>query len=405
MSEATNPQPRTVIKVIGVGGAGCNAVGHMASSGLPDIEFICTNTDAQALASSGTGTRIQLGESGLGAGSDPTVGRDAANRERSIIAAALTGANMVFITAGMGGGTGTGAAPIIAEVAREMGILTVGVVSKPFTFEGSRRMRVAEEGIQLLSRCVDSLVVVLNSRLEQVLGDDITQKEAFQAADEVLSTAVGGIADIINVAGMINVDFEDVRTVMRQTGTAMMGSSVQSGPDRAIAAAEEAIACPLLDGSTLNLARGLLVNIAASEDSLKLRETKQVMNVICAKAGDDTIIKFGAVFDDSLGDAMRVTVVATGLSKPGESGMGMGMSGRAGQSSLSGYQSGTLARAAALRVAPAAGMNRQGLAAPGGRPIDSQALRTGSATRQQAGTPVDEAAAVQPPAVIQPGNH
>ncbi|MBC7683874.1 MAG: cell division protein FtsZ [Bdellovibrionales bacterium] len=403
MSEATNPQPRTVIKVIGVGGAGCNAVAHMASSGLPDIEFICTNTDAQALASSGTGTRIQLGESGLGAGSDPTVGRDAANRERSIIAAALTGANMVFITAGMGGGTGTGAAPIIAEVAREMGILTVGVVSKPFTFEGSRRMRVAEEGIALLSRCVDSLVVVLNSRLEQVLGEDITQKEAFHAADEVLSTAVGGIADIINVAGMINVDFEDVRTVMRQTGTAMMGSSVQSGPDRAIAAAEEAIACPLLDGSTLNLARGLLVNIAASEDSLKLRETKQVMNVICAKAGDDTIIKFGAVFDDSLGDAMRVTVVATGLSKPGEA--GMGMNGRAGQSSLSGYQSGTLSRTGALRVAPASPMNRQGVTAPVGRSLDSQVLRTGSAPRQQAGNPGDETGTVQPPAATQPGNH
>lgn len=318
MSEPQHAHSETVIKVIGVGGAGGNAINHMASSGLSNFEFICANTDAQALSKTLTEKRIQLGESGLGAGSDPTVGRESAIRERAAIEEVLKGANMVFLTAGMGGGTGTGAAPVIAEVAREMGILTVGVVSKPFDFEGPRRMRVAQEGIATLARCVDSLVIVLNSRLEEVLGDDVTQKQAFAAADEVLSKAVSGIAEIITVAGMINVDFEDVRTVMRQTGMAMMGSAQQSGEDRAVKAAEEAISCPLLDGSNLRAARGLLVNIAASEETLKLRETKQVMNVICAQASEDAIIKFGAVFDDTLGDAMRVTVVATGLNRPSD---------------------------------------------------------------------------------------
>jgi cell division protein FtsZ len=222
----------------------------------------------------------------------------------------------------MGGGTGTGAAPVVAEVARELGILTVGVVSKPFEFEGQRRMRVAEEGIATLARCVDSLIIVLNSRLEEVLGDDISQKQAFAAADEVLSKAVTGIAEIITVPGMINVDFEDVRTVMRQTGMAMMGTAQHTGDDRAVKAAEEAISCPLLDGSNLRAARGVLVNIAASEETLKLRETKQVMNTICTQTNEDAIIKFGAVFDESLGDAMRVTVVATGLNRPSDFALG-----------------------------------------------------------------------------------
>jgi cell division protein FtsZ len=222
----------------------------------------------------------------------------------------------------MGGGTGTGAAPVVAEVARELGILTVGVVSKPFDFEGPRRMRVAEEGIAALARCVDSLVIVLNSRLEEVLGEDITQKQAFAAADEVLSKAVTGIAEIITVPGMVNVDFEDVRTVMRQTGMAMMGTAQHSGEDRAVKAAQEAISCPLLDGPNLRAARGVLVNIAASEETLKLRETKEVMNAICAQTGEDAIIKFGAVYDETLGDAMRVTVVATGLNRPGDFALG-----------------------------------------------------------------------------------
>ena len=322
MSESKIPTPATVIKIIGVGGAGGNAVNHMAPSGLSTFEFICANTDAQALSNTRTEKRIQLGESGLGAGSDPMVGRESAIRERALIAEALTGADMVFITAGMGGGTGTGAAPVVAEVARELGILTLAVVSKPFEFEGPRRMRVAEEGIATLARCVDSLIIVLNSRLEEVLGDDVTQKQAFAAADEVLSKAVTGIADIIAVPGMINVDFEDVRTVMRQTGTAMMGTAQHAGEDRAIKAAEEAIACPLLDGANLRAARGVLVNISASEETLMLRETKLVMNTICSQTNDEAIIKFGAVFDDALGDAMRVTVVATGLHRPSDMALG-----------------------------------------------------------------------------------
>lgn len=407
MSDSKNVQPETVIKVIGVGGAGGNAVGHMASSGLADIEFICANTDAQALSNTGTATRIQLGESGLGAGSDPLVGRESAIRERTIIADALKGANMVFITAGMGGGTGTGAAPIVAEVAREMGILTVGVVSKPFAFEGARRMRVAEEGILMLSKCVDSLVIVLNSRLEEVLGDDITQKQAFRAADEVLSKAVSGIAEIINVPGMINVDFEDVRTVMRQTGTAMMGSAVHSGDDRAVNAAEEAISCPLLDGSNLHAARGLLVNIAASEETLKLRETKQVMNVICAQTSDDAIIKFGAVFDDSLGDAMRVTVVATGLSRPFEavpaavpapafrSGAGPGL----------GLHSGNVARAASLRATPSHSMNRQSTQPTPAQAPEGQPSQAGSAPRQPASNSGEDSNRVLTAQTAVPGSH
>ncbi len=318
MSETKVSHPETVIKIIGVGGAGGNAVNHMASSELSAFEFICANTDAQALAKTQAEKRIQLGESGLGAGSDPAVGRESATRERALIAEALKGADMVFITAGMGGGTGTGAAPVIADVARELGILTLGVVSKPFDFEGPRRMRVAEEGIATLARCVDSLIIVLNSRLEEVLGEDVTQKQAFAAADEVLSKAVTGIAEIISVPGMVNVDFEDVRTVMRQTGMAMMGSALHAGDDRAVKAAEEAIACPLLDGANLRAARGVLVNIAASEETLRLRETKLVMNTICAQTNEDAIIKFGAVFDDTLGDAIRVTVVATGLNRPSD---------------------------------------------------------------------------------------
>ncbi|QNA89310.1 cell division protein FtsZ [Massilia sp. Dwa41.01b] len=318
MSESKIPHSASIIKVIGVGGAGGNAVNHMASIEHPAFEFICANTDAQALSNTRTEKRIQLGESGLGAGSDPAIGREAATRERSLIADALKGADMVFITVGMGGGTGTGAAPVVAEVARELGILTVGVVSKPFDFEGPRRMRVAEEGIATLARCVDSLIIVLNSRLEEVLGDDVTQKQAFAAADEVLSKAVTGIADIIAVPGLVNVDFEDVRTVMRQTGMAMMGTAQHAGEDRAARAAAEAIACPLLDGANLRAARGVLVNITASEETLKLRETKAVMNAICTSTNEDAIIKFGAVFDDSLGDEMRVTVVATGLNRPSD---------------------------------------------------------------------------------------
>jgi cell division protein FtsZ len=270
---------------------------------------------------------------------------------------------MVFITAGMGGGTGTGAAPVVAEVAKELGILTVGVVSKPFEFEGARRMRVAEEGIRTLSKSVDSLVIVLNSRLEEVLGDDITQKQAFRAADDVLARAVAGIAEIIKVPGMINVDFEDVRTVMRLTGTAVMGTAMHSGEDRAINAAQEAMSCPLLDGTNLHGARGLLVNIAASEETLKLRETKQVMNLICAQTSEDAIIKFGAVFDDTLGDVMRVTVVATGLSPAAEVAAG------AAQAAAG------LAQSGSLKVAPFHSTLRQANAPGAAQALPLQAAR------------------------------
>ena len=395
MSESNKVLPETVIKVIGVGGAGGNAVNHMATSGLSDIEFICANTDAQALSNTGSATRIQLGETGLGAGSDPVVGREAAIRERAAIAEALKGAQMVFITAGMGGGTGTGAAPVVAEVAKEMGILTVGVVSKPFDFEGARRMRVADEGIQTLSKSVDSLVVVLNSRLEEVLGDDITQKQAFRAADEVLSKAVTGIAEIINVPGMINVDFEDVRTVMRQMGTAMMGTALHSGEDRAINAAQEAISCPLLDGSNLHAARGLLVNIAASEETLKLRETKLVMNVICAQTGDDAIIKFGAVFDDTLGDAMRVTVVATGLSRPFESAAVQAQNARMGLGN--GHVPGNLARGNNMREAPSHLSQHRSNFQSAAQPAASQASRVLASPRQPASNSDKDASRVTTP--------
>jgi cell division protein FtsZ len=367
LSESKVPHPETVIKIIGVGGAGGNAVNHMASSGLSTFEFICANTDAQALSNTHTEKRIQLGESGLGAGSDPMVGRESAIRERNHIAEALKGADMVFITAGMGGGTGTGAAPVVAEVARELGILTLGVVSKPFEFEGPRRMRVAEEGIAALARCVDSLIIVLNSRLEEVLGDDVTQKQAFAAADEVLSKAVTGIADIIAVPGMINVDFEDVRTVMRQTGMAMMGTAQHAGDDRAAKAAEEAIACPLLDGANLRAARGVLVNIAASEETLKLRETKLVMNTICAQTNEDAVIKFGAVFDETLGDAMRVTVVATGLNRPSDFALGT----RRSSISRAGAQPHSVLRQTAVH-------------APVRSPSAQQEMRSGPMSRQSA---------------------
>lgn len=304
----------TVIKVIGVGGAGGNAVAHMITRGVQGVEFVCANTDAQALTRTGSSNLIQLGSSGLGAGSKPDAGRVAAETDRDRIADALRGAHMVFITAGMGGGTGTGAAPVVAQVARELGALTVAVVTKPFSFEGPRRMRVAEEGIESLAGSVDSLIVILNENLEEVLGEDITQIEAFSAADDVLHNAVAGIAEIINVEGMINVDFEDVRTVMSEQGKAMMGTARANGVDRARIAAEQAVSSPLLEGCDLSGARGILVNITASSN-LKLKETKIVMDTIRAYAAEDATTIFGTVTDDALGDDLRVTVVATGLGR------------------------------------------------------------------------------------------
>jgi cell division protein FtsZ len=305
-----------VIKVIGVGGAGGNAIDHMIEQGVENVEFIAVNTDAQVLGRNKARHQIQLGTSGLGAGAKPEEARIAAIADRERLEEAIAGSHMVFVTAGMGGGTGTGAGPVIAEVARSLGILTVAVVTKPFTWEGSKRMKVAEAGIEEIAPHVDSLIVILNDKLEEVLGDDVTQVEAFVAADNVLCGAVGGIVDIIHRDGVVNVDFQDVRTVMSEQGMAMMGSAAVSGVDRARVAAEQAIACPLLEGVNLAGARGVLVNITASRHSLKLRETKEVMNTIRAFAAEDATLIHGGVYDDTLGEELRVTVIATGLGQP-----------------------------------------------------------------------------------------
>jgi cell division protein FtsZ len=305
----------TQIKVIGVGGGGGNAVAHMIASAVQGVEFICANTDAQALSTSDAHLVIQLGSTGLGAGSKPDKAREAAELAIEHIREAIDGAHMLFITAGMGGGTGTGAAPVIARVAREMGILTVGVVTKPFEFEGKRRMDNAESGLAELEANVDSLIVVLNEKLLEVMGEDATQDEAFAHANDVLKNAVGGIAEIINVPGHVNVDFEDVRTVMGEPGKAMMGTAVAAGPDRARIAAEQAVACPLLEGIDLSGAKGVLVLISAAKGSLKLSESKVAMNTIRNYASQDAHVIYGTAYDDNLGDQIRVTVVATGLSR------------------------------------------------------------------------------------------
>ncbi len=304
----------TQIKVIGVGGGGGNAVDHMIAQGVQGVEFVCANTDAQALNRCAAPHLIQLGKTGLGAGAKPEAGRHAAEEAVDSIRDAIAGANMLFITAGMGGGTGTGAAPVIARVAKEMGILTVGVVTKPFEFEGNRRMKAADAGLAELEANVDSLIVVLNEKLLEVLGDDVTQEQAFAQANDVLKNAVGGISDIIHMNGLVNVDFEDVKTVMGEPGKAMMGTATANGPDRATKAADAAVACPLLEGIDLSGARGVLVLIAANRNTLKLSESKNAMNTIRRYAADDAHVIFGTVYDESLGDALRVTVIATGLS-------------------------------------------------------------------------------------------
>ena len=304
----------TQIKVIGVGGGGGNAVEHMITQGVQGVEFICANTDAQALNRSNAHTVIQLGTTGLGAGAKPEVGRSAAEEAEQRIREAISGAHMLFITAGMGGGTGTGAAPVIARVAKQMGILTVGVVTKPFEFEGTRRMKAAEIGVAELEANVDSLIVVLNDKLLEVLGDDVTQDDAFAHANDVLRNAVGGISDVIHVPGLVNVDFEDVKTVMSEPGKAMMGTGQAGGPDRATKAAEMAVACPLLEGIDLSGARGVLVLIAAAKGNFKLAESRNAMNTIRRYAADDAHVIYGTAYDESLGDQLRVTVIATGLS-------------------------------------------------------------------------------------------
>src|SRR5574343_912250 len=304
----------TQIKVICVGGGGGNAVEHMISESVQGVQFICANTDSQALNRSSAEVLLQLGNSGLGAGAKPEMGKAAAEEAEARIRESIQGAHMLFITAGMGGGTGTGAAPVIARVAKDMGILTVGVVTKPFDFEGNRRLKQADAGLAELEANVDSLIVVLNEKLLEVMGDDVTQEEAFGKANDVLKNAVGGISDIIHIPGLVNVDFEDVKTVMSEPGKAMMGTAMAGGPDRATKAAEAAVACPLLEGIDLSGARGVLVLIAAARSTFKLSESKNAMNTIRRYAAEDAHVIFGAAYDDSLGDQLRVTVIATGLS-------------------------------------------------------------------------------------------
>ncbi|MDE0841778.1 MAG: cell division protein FtsZ [Porticoccaceae bacterium] len=316
MFELVDSIPKNAdIKVVGVGGGGGNAVRHMMQSNIDGVDFICANTDAQSLSGLEDATILQLGQTltkGLGAGANPEVGRQAALEDKDRIAQALEGADMVFITAGMGGGTGTGGAPVIAEVAKQMGILTVGVVTRPFSFEGKKRMAVADEGIAQLKDRVDSLIIVPNEKLLQVLGKDMTVINAFKQANDVLFGAVQGITDLILLDGLINVDFADVRTIMAEMGMAMMGTGEASGGDRALVAAEGAIRCPLLEDINLQGAKGILVNITSGYD-LTLGEFEEVGNTIREFSDENATIIVGSVFDTEMADQLRVTVVATGL--------------------------------------------------------------------------------------------
>jgi cell division protein FtsZ len=308
------PEEGAVIKVIGVGGCGGNAVEHMIARGLAGVDFVCANTDAQALKRSTARTQLQLGSTltrGLGAGARPEIGRDAAMEDRDRIAGMIEGADMLFITAGMGGGTGTGAAPVIADIAKSLGILTVAVVTRPFKFEG-KRQRVAAAGIEELTKKVDSLIVIPNDKLMDVLGEDVSVLDAYAAANDVLHGAVSGIAEVINNPGLVNVDFADVRTVMGEVGMAMMGSATAGGADRARVAAQQAVKSPLLEDVNLAGARGVLVNITASA-SLKMKEYHEVMNTIKEFTAEDAMVIVGTVIDDAMEDRLRVTMIATGL--------------------------------------------------------------------------------------------
>ena len=315
MFEIIDSTPQeAVIKVIGVGGCGGNAVEHMIRKGVQGVEFIVSNTDAQALKQSGARTQLQLGANltrGLGAGARPEIGRDAAIEDQDRIAEIIEGADMLFITAGMGGGTGTGAAPVVAEIAKRLGILTVAVVTRPFAFEG-RRQKVAQQGIEELQKQVDSLIIIPNDKLIEVLGGKISRLEAYAAANDVLHNAVSGIAEIITNTGDVNVDFADVRTVMSEVGMAMMGSASAEGENRAQIAAEQAVHSPLLEDVNLAGARGILVNIT-STSSFSMDEYYEVMNTIKGFTAEDATVIIGNVVDESMGDSLRVTMVATGL--------------------------------------------------------------------------------------------
>ncbi len=309
------PLQNAVIKVIGVGGGGGNALEHMLAQDINGVEFICANTDAQALRNSSAKCLLQLGQQitkGLGAGANPEVGRLAAEADRERIRAALEGANMVFITAGMGGGTGTGAAPVVAEIAKQMKILTVAVVTKPFAFEGKKRLHLAEEGIKQLTQYVDSLITIPNNKLMNVLGKNVSLLDAFKAVNDVLFGAVKGIAALITRTGLINVDFADVKTVMSEMGMAMMGTGIGSGADRARLAAESAIGSPLLEDIDLAGARGVLVNITAGPD-LSMGEFGEVGEVIKSFTSEEANVVIGTVIDPEMSDELRVTIVVTGL--------------------------------------------------------------------------------------------
>jgi len=304
-----------VIKLVGVGGGGCNAVQHMVQLGIEGVDFICANTDAQALKGMNAQTVLHIGQSitkGLGAGANPEIGRQAAMEDRDRIQDLIEGTDMLFITAGMGGGTGTGAIPVVAQIAREMGVLTVAVITKPFPFEGSKRMRTADAGIEELRGQVDSLITIPNEKLLSVLGKNISLLDAFRAANDVLRGAVQGIAELITNPGLINVDFADVRTVMSEMGLAMMGSGVGHGDERATEAAEMAISSPLLEDIDLAGARGILVNITAGMD-MAIGEFEEVGNVVRSFAADDATVVVGTAIDESMEGELRVTVVATGL--------------------------------------------------------------------------------------------
>ena len=308
---------QAVIKVIGIGGGGGNAVDHMLSASLEGVEIINANTDAQAHHRSGDTKVMQLGEGltrGLGAGADPEVGRQAASEDRDKIAAALEGTDMVFLTAGMGGGTGTGAAPVVAHLAREKGILTVAIVTRPFGFEGKKRIAAAEHGIKELGELVDSLIVIPNERIMEVMGGNVTLLEAFGKANEVLFNAVQGISELITRPGLINVDFADVRTVMAEMGMAMMGSATATGPDRAMAASRGAVSSPLLEEVDIHGAKGLLVNVSAGPD-MQLDEFAQVGEIVNEYASEDGTVVIGTVLDPEMEDELRVTMVATGIRK------------------------------------------------------------------------------------------
>jgi cell division protein FtsZ len=303
------------IKVVGVGGGGGNAINTMISTGLPGVEFIAANTDMQALGASLAATKLQLGAQltrGLGAGANPEIGRQAALEDSEGVRDDLAGADMVFVTAGMGGGTGTGGAPIVARIAKELGILTVAVVTKPFQFEGKKRMRHAEEGMRALKDAVDTLIVIPNQRLLAIAGRDTSLIETFKKADDILLQAVRGISDLITVHGLINLDFADVRTIMAEMGLAMMGAGTASGENRAVEAAQRAIASPLLEDMSINGAKGILINITGSHD-LSLHEVNEAATLIQEEAHDDANIIFGAVIDEQMGDEIRITVIATGF--------------------------------------------------------------------------------------------